>query len=273
MFTSLRDVRHRSQSLKTYPWKNGCILENGPLEPWVTKTMPADTPPHVCSLIQVSRNQFFFVPSILTHFFPKTLASEIDKLEIQPLWADSANLYAASVLIPEQVAITETMAAQAYFGKLLLSYQLLDTLVWCQGWPAHEQLTFVPRTETPPSAPQLERIIKHLDNWHSIIPATAATAIQHLTITSEEPSMTREVTFQVQPGCPDTNLELWRATDVKSNTLKAAVVNIYKASEHSRRSQTHEVLEQWYSVAFAIAAFRPVSSIAHSSQVHSLITS
>ena len=208
------------------------------------------------------------------------LAQEIDAVESEPLAFDKANTYVLAVLIPSSTGHIPTPLEQAYFGKILLMYQLLDVLLWVQDWPSHHALHSVPHSHPPTLSPTLERIVKNLDKWTSIIPSTANTAIQHLVHAPQNAALPALPIMSALPTLPVLtagtltvqNLEVWDVGDVGDvdvedaegpHRFKATISNLIKASQHAVHCSTHDVLEQWHSVAFAISAFRPVSGTLH----------
>ena len=154
-------------------------------------------------------------------------------------------------------------------------YQLLDILLWVQDWPSHHALCSVPQSCPPTLSPTLERIVKNLDKWTSIIPSTANTAIQHLVHTPQNSALSVLPIMSALPALPVPeagtltfqNLDMWDVGDVRDaeepHRFKATISNLIKASQHAVHHSTHDVLEQWHSVAFAISAFRPVSDTLH----------
>ena len=176
---------------------------------------------------------------------------------------DGANFYIHSTLMSTHSPYTtSTSAPQAYLGKLIFSYQLLDTLAWASGWPSYTCLPVVHRCPAPKVTQQLDRVINHLKNWSAIIPAARETAMRALSYPRQQSAAERQSV--VAPPNFETSqiMDVSTANDfVLPQTFKFALMNLEKASEHGKRRQTHDVLEQWYSVAFVIGAFRPVSVI------------
>jgi hypothetical protein len=74
-------------------------------------------------------------------------------------------------LFPDLGASSAPVATSsvAFFGKIMFSYQLLDTLLWACSWPDHERLTFIPRSTMGDIPTKIEQILANLGDWDATI--------------------------------------------------------------------------------------------------------
>jgi hypothetical protein len=63
---ALTPYRYRSPFLFEFPWRNGCLLEQGPLAAWVRAHAPHDCPLEAQAFIQV-RDQESLLPPLTHH--------------------------------------------------------------------------------------------------------------------------------------------------------------------------------------------------------------
>jgi hypothetical protein len=136
----------------------------------------------------------------------------------------------------------------AFLGHVFLGYQLLDTLLWVQGWPAHPNLRLIATATKPSCSPtRLDVVVRHLDNYHRIVQKTK----HHLKNRLELEGLS-ETTFSTQ------NLSLnSRASPL--NVLQAALNNLGRATQSNRKAEYNEIFAQVYAAAFVMVWFRPVS--------------
>jgi hypothetical protein len=260
--TCLRDVRINSPLLKTFPWKNGCLLEPGPLLPWISENINAEVEPYAAELAKVWKRTALL--SSVSDLLLQALASELDCLEAHPLNRDLANRYVQSVLSSLcQTSSHHSNADQGYLGRLIFAYQFLDTLLWAEGWPAHPSFCVRSQTPSPQVSSRLERVINNLDEWTNIIPEARDTAIHFLQTKKHNIVFSAFSSLKPLITDLDTNsenaIQLWaKDDDFECQMVKSAIVNLSKANEHCSRKLTHDVLYQWHSVAFCMAAFKPV---------------
>jgi hypothetical protein len=198
----------------------------------------------------------------------QTLASEIDLLEDRPFSHDPANAYVETVLSLCETPSHFNNADQGYLGRLLFAYEFLDTLLWAEGWPAHPSRCIRGRTPSPLVSSRLERVIDNLDEWTNIIPDARDTAIHFLQTNKYNVMFSASSSLKPLITNLDTNsenentLQIWAKDDnFECQMVKSTIINLSKASEHSSRKLTHDVLYQWHSVAFCMAAFKPVGLI------------
>jgi hypothetical protein len=196
----------------------------------------------VCYLEYYQTSQNFF----------QRLSEETDKLESQSLAVDIGNRYVISVLVPSLGSLYKgTTRDQTYLGKLVMTYQLLDTLLWAAEWPDHPRLKFIPQSENLSAEAHIQRLLNYLQDWTRIIPKTVT--LSSLAQTSEESLATAEsrlITLSPNLTIPD----------LEKNIVQQATLNMLRMVRHNTSSSTHNILDKWYSLAFSITAFRPVSS-------------
>jgi hypothetical protein len=145
-----------------------------------------------------------------------------------------------------------TSRESAYFGRLVLGYQLLDIMMWAAGFPPHPLLKTIPQCEA------------------RIIPVKLYKLIQSLT-----PSRFGHVLkaqLRIIPPESQINTEVTRGDHLDSYTFQIAMRNLNDAANHAKEQTFHTVMKQVYSVASILRWFSPVSICAESTPVPSHIS-
>ena len=128
----------------------------------------------------------------------------------------------------------------ATLGTVMLGYQLLDMLVWCNGWREDNVLRKeVVRTSfNSPLPPRLGVMIKLLEDWTSILPAA-----QELASASKQ----KKTSMLSNPKMAD-------------SALTWTISNLLHVSKQKGQAAWHKILMNVYAMAFVIRWFSPVSS-------------
>ena len=121
----------------------------------------------------------------------------------------------------------------------MLGYQLLDMLMWCNGWREDNVLRReVVRTSfNSPLPPKLGVMIKSLEDWTSILPAA-----QELVSASKQ----KKTKILANPAIAD-------------SALAWTISNLFQVSKQKGQAAWHKILMNVYAMAFVIRWFSPVS--------------
>src|SRR5262245_26879925 len=144
-------------------------------------------------------------------------------------------------------------------SKIICSYQLMDTMLYCCDWPQCIHLAHVPRRALPEIGPTLGKIQGHLRDWTSVIPDVntwASMTLKSLIVPSQnvEP-MTQNVVAR-----PSTTVPIALTSgNLEEQSEDPVIKNFLRSMSHGRMKNLHDVMEQWYAVGLAIAALQPVS--------------
>ena len=136
-----------------------------------------------------------------------------------------------------------------------MAYHLLDTLLWVANWPNYSESFMVQRRPMPAINGNLNRVLKCLSNWTSIIPDLKTSTIGQL--------QTHEGLAMGANHSTSTTKSTIHPSELSGNIVpqisELMVDNFLKSKSHANLRHTHDVLEQWHALAFLVAAFRPVS--------------
>jgi hypothetical protein len=165
------------------------------------------------------------------------LAKSIDYFEETGIHTHAAKSYVQEFLSNQdpEVPPTATPFETAFLGQMFLGYQILDTLLWVEGWPTHNLLTPVNALTKPSCTPKrLEAVIKSLGRPPPIV---SKTLIGH----EDSPESTPCSALSPSP------------------VLEAALKNMHNATICNRKAEYQDILSQIYAAAFVMAWFKPVS--------------
>jgi len=120
----------------------------------------------------------------------------------------------------------------ATLGTVMLGYQLLDMLVWCNGWGGDNVLRKeVVRTSfSSPIPSKLGPMIKSLEDWTSILPAA-----QELASASKQ----KKTNILSNPEMAD-------------SALAWTISNLLQVSKQKGQAAWHKILMNVYAMAFVI---------------------
>jgi hypothetical protein len=134
-----------------------------------------------------------------------------------------------------------------------MAYQLLDTLLWAQGWEKHPKWSYQPQKPRPNLAEPLNSLVSSLSRW-SIDPLQFLSAPTGMPlITNNEASSTAQLV----------RTTIVSIDEMGQKRLDAAMKNFKLAEGHLNQRDKHHILAQWHSVAFVVGAFRPVRVCIH----------
>ena len=169
-------LRSRSPVLRSFPWRHGCILHAGPLQPWVANHQPATVPTHISQVIQVSRLELSRDESESS---PQSAARSIDLFDSKTLPTHPASEFVVEMLFPTNIPRDSSTNRDwsnngihtSFFGGMMLLYHTLDTLLWSYDWDPYPLLCAAPpRTSAPNNiGVNIRKVIKQIEDWPSIV--------------------------------------------------------------------------------------------------------
>jgi hypothetical protein len=236
---SAQTFRCNSPFIRHFPWRNGCLLHQGSLSAWVQASAPPGRNDKVYRFICV-RDTPNLQPSLTCL---QDLAESIDFFETTGIHAHSAQSYVIQFLSNPNLQSHPHGSAHetAFLGQIFLGYQILDTLLWVDGWPPHPSLRVISSTPKPSCTPnRLDTVLKHLETTPSILSRRGTIGFNNSDLNgSTSPSPLRPV-------------------------LAAALNNMHNAMVCNRKADYQDILSQIYAAAFVMAWFKPVWSYIHS---------
>jgi hypothetical protein len=210
-----------SPLLSTFPWKNGCILEPGPLMPWITSHLPSNVELGIWEIIQ-------------------SMAQGLDTFDLIDFHQHPAHfliwLILSSVCPP--TLGHHSFIHTAYLGKVILTYQILDTLLWVWDFPPHANLRYVSPSVPPRGSSKLVTLLEHLRDLPGSLDDLQRPADQLLTPPSERHSMAT-------------------SRDPSARTLQISLENFTLSQYHWQQRGFHTIFQQVHSMASVLRWFTP----------------
>ncbi len=188
------------------------------------------------------------------------LVHEIDQLDSYLAANDMGNQYVYQVLFNVNTnRMASTPSLQAYLGKVLLGYQLLDMLVWAYGWPQHEDLKNIPRGSHSRYGANLERVLNSLVNWTGIVSTFNSAKLLDNSLSLPSMSSNKELRPYSSVQSIVKKTDLISSKTIPDACLVSTLTNLLISNENGVKRAKYDCLEKWHAVAGVIGAFRPVS--------------
>lgn len=171
----------------------------------------------------------------------------MDQFDAVDFFTHPAHSHVWSVLGPGSQHKPEQFTSDAYssyLGKIILSYQLLDILLWVSSFPDHPQLVSIPPGGLPPISNQLKVILEYLQTLPSTLPAY--NDLSHICLGIDSP----------KPASIPVVLENPHLS-IAATTLKIAMDNLAISTQH--REANNYFFSNIYAVSSALRWFNPVS--------------
>jgi hypothetical protein len=235
--------------LRDYPWQNGVVFVDGPMKQWVSQNAPSGVDEHIKTILEVRNPLTFFSLFIILSSFGvlQGLTGAIDEMEAVSFWAEPAAWLVCNILKFDtflQYDPTGTDARDVgYMSRVIMAWQLLDTLLWASGWPRHPQLEPKSPEKIQDISKPIGKLVKALVDWPSIV--------------SDIPMVLRRaIDEDEEQGEEVEGIDELPTTDA---TVKVAFRNLFQAAKCARRRRLYMALENLYSVSFLVRMFSPVS--------------
>ena len=130
--------------------------------------------------------------------------------------------------------------------QVFMSYQLLDTLLWANDWPAHPSLVQIHRTDRSLEIPQqVKKMGERLRDWPKMSGDWLEKAIEYFQPTERSKKLDKRA--------------LPPSQDVTDRTTSLS--HLSAALWHSAVADRHTVLTDIFSLAFLIEWYDPVSEL------------
>jgi hypothetical protein len=232
-------MAHRYSSVfnNAYPWRNGLILEQGPLVPWVTTNAPYGVPAAKMARILVRGGCSAIVFTQMNTDSHQTLARDIDKFDVDGIRAHSHGVTLREWMATDPYQpVDYTNAESAFIGQAYLGYQLLDMMVWSCHWPRHPRLVHRPTT------------IEHVEDCDRV----KGVINDFLSGLDELPGFIQSLSADAGSSIPAHPI-----FDATTTTSRAALENLRRAEIHGSNMDKHDILSLIYAVAFVMGWFLP----------------
>jgi hypothetical protein len=147
-------------------------------------------------------------------------------------------VHAWAILSGQESAPSASAHASGFFGKLMLGYQLLDTIASTLGVQSHPSLmSHIPRRSLLQSEipSRLRQTLEYLNNWHTLVESAMQASV------SRQPS-------HVVPSAMSTGYA----------SFAIALRNLVHTVHQQKASNWHQILTNVYVAAFVLHWHSPV---------------
>jgi hypothetical protein len=166
----------------------------------------------------------------------------MDQFDAMDFFTHPARFHVWSILgpgSPHQPEPATSHAYSSYLGKIILSYQLLDILLWVFSFPAHPKLISIPPGDLPLISDKLKIVLEHL---------------QILPLTFPDHNLSQTCLGIESPEPAGTNAP---HISMAATTFKIAMDNLATSTRHEE-AKDHPMFSNIYAVASALRWFTPV---------------
>jgi hypothetical protein len=171
------------------------------------------------------------------------LATDFDEYDSKTFFSHAHRCYVWSVLGPDELvsAFKHTPNNSSYLGKLLLAYQMLDTLLWVVEFPKHPHHVSQEQRNIPAMTERLDAVIRHLK---SFVPPTIV-----------KPG--HAITYVEPVGSSSQAIQLYEDSPA-ARSFRISISNVARSQSHLHQKMFHTIMQHVHSVASLIRWFHPV---------------
>jgi hypothetical protein len=173
----------------------------------------------------------------------------LDNFKLQGLQCDPAFYYTHCFLSKSEPPPLSGHIQSGFLGQLFFAYQLLDTLVWANGWPNHHDLCHIEPSSFPGGIGHMDTILLKLSSWVETSKIIELQLDSILNLVNQLPSEHRALS-KGQLVVQDQGLA------VKS--IEIALQNFCQSEEYAKEQDKCDHLHQIFSVASTICLFSVV---------------